>query len=204
MPSSSTSRSTRITGTPLSRRRTMWERSSVAGVTRMPLTRCSRKRSRYDPSRCALSSLLPRSTVMPASAARSSAPRATSAKKGLPTSRTTMPMLRLRPARSCRAASLRTKPSSSIACWTRSTVDGDTFEGRFRTLETVPTETDAAAATSRTLTTIESPSLFIERYRHRVHTATISGKRYPDPSPRGILRRLEGPRSTYRGSCARL
>ena len=52
---------------------------------------------------------------MPSSAARSSAPRATSVKNGLRTSSTTSPMLRLRPARSCRAASLRTKPSSSIA-----------------------------------------------------------------------------------------
>ena len=82
---------------------------------------------------------------MPSSAARSSAPRATSAKNGLPTSSTMSPMLRLRPARSCRAASLRTKPSSSIACMTRSTVAGDTFAGRFSTFETVPTETDAAS-----------------------------------------------------------
>ena len=96
---------------------------------------------------------------MPSSAARASAPRATSAKNGLPTSSTTRPMLRLRPARSWRAASLRTKPRSSIACITRSTVAGDTFDGRLSTFETVPTETDAATATSRTLTaTARSPS----------------------------------------------
>ena len=61
-------------------------------------------------------------------------------------------MLRLRPARSCRAASLRTKPSSAIAFCTRSTVAGATFSGLLSTLETVPTDTDAAAATSFTPT----------------------------------------------------
>ncbi len=39
------------------------------------------------------------------------------------------------------------------AC-TRATVSGDTFSGRLSTFETVPTETDAAAATSFTLTAI--------------------------------------------------
>jgi len=91
---------------------------------------------------------------MLSSAARSSAPRATSVKNGLRTSSTTSPMLRLRPARSCRAASLRTNPSSSIAAMTRATVSGATFSGRLSTFETVPTDTDAAAATSRTLTAI--------------------------------------------------
>ena len=47
--------------------------------------------------------------------ASSSTPRATSVKNGLATSSTTRPMVRLRPARSWRADSLRTKPSSSMA-----------------------------------------------------------------------------------------
>ena len=94
---------------------------------------------------------------MPSSAARSSAPRAMSVKNGLRTSSTIRPMLRLRPARSCRAASLRTKPSCSIACRTRSTVAGATFAGLLSTFETVPTDTDAAAATSRTLTATPVP-----------------------------------------------
>ena len=69
-----------------------------------------------------------------------------------------MPMLRLLPARSCRAASLRTKPSRSIAACTLATVSGATLSGWLSTFETVPTETDAAAATSRTLTDMPSPS----------------------------------------------
>ena len=65
-------------------------------------------------------------------------------------------MLRLDPARSCRAASLRTKPSASIAARTRSVVDGATLSGGFSTLETVPTDTPARSATSRTLIAISS------------------------------------------------
>ena len=94
---------------------------------------------------------------MPSSAARSSAPRATSVKNGLRTSSTTSPIVRLRPARSWRAASLRTNPSCSMAACTRSTVAGATLSGRLSTFETVPTDTDAAAATSRTLTAIGPP-----------------------------------------------
>ena len=63
-------------------------------------------------------------------------------------------MLRLRPARSWRAASLRTNPRLSMAARTRSAVAGATLSGRFSTFETVPTETAATAATSRTLTAI--------------------------------------------------
>ena len=51
--------------------------------------------------------------------ARSSAPRAMSVKNGLRMSSTTRPMLRLRPARSWRAASLRTNPRLSMAARTR-------------------------------------------------------------------------------------
>ena len=46
--------------------------------------------------------------------------------------------------------SLRTKPSSSIAWSTRSRVAAATSSGRFRTFDTVPTETPARAATSLT------------------------------------------------------
>ena len=88
----------------------------------------------------------------PSVAARSSAPRAISAKNGFAESSTTRPIEQLRPARSCRAASLRTKPSRSIAACTRATVSGPTLSDRLRTFDTMPTETDAAAATSFTLT----------------------------------------------------
>jgi hypothetical protein len=47
---------------------------------------------------------------------------------------------------------LETKPSSSIACCTFSSVAGATISGRLSTLETVPIETRALRATWRTLT----------------------------------------------------
>jgi len=77
-----------------------------------------------------------------------------SAKNGLRMSSTTRPIVRLRPARSWRAASLRTNPRRSMDACTRATVSGATFSGRLSTLETVPTETPASSATSRTLTAI--------------------------------------------------
>ena len=40
----------------------------------------------------------------------------------------------------------------AIAAWTRATVAGETFPGELSTFETVPTDTEAAAATSRMLT----------------------------------------------------
>ena len=80
--------------------------------------------------------------------ASSSTPRATSVKNGFATSRTTRPMVRLRPARSWRADSFLTKPSALIAAFTRSRVGWATMSGRFSTLETVPTDTPACAATS--------------------------------------------------------
>ena len=58
--------------------------------------------------------------------------------------------MRLVPARSWRADSLRTKPSSAIASSTLARVAPLTRSGRFRTLETVPSETPARAATSLT------------------------------------------------------
>ena len=61
-------------------------------------------------------------------------------------------MVRLRPARSWRAGSLRTKPRAMIANCTRVRVSSATRSGRFKTLETVPTETPARAATSLMLT----------------------------------------------------
>ena len=84
--------------------------------------------------------------------ASSSTPRARSVKKGFATSSTTRPIVRLRPARSWRADSFRTKPSSLIEAFTRSRVARATMSGRLSTLETVATETPAWAATSLMLT----------------------------------------------------
>ena len=90
-------------------------------------------------------------TESPLVAARSSAPRARSVKKGFRASRTMRPTVRLWPARSWRAASLRTKPSSLIAERTRWEAAAETLAGRLSTLDTVPTDTPARAATSRML-----------------------------------------------------
>lgn len=57
-------------------------------------------------------------------------------------------MIRLRPALSCRADSLRTYPSSSMAASTRVRVSGSTASGRLITWDTVPTEIPACRATS--------------------------------------------------------
>ena len=65
---------------------------------------------------------------------------------------TTMPIDRLRPARSCRADSLGTQPSLAMAVVTRSRVCSLTRSGEFTTLDTVPSETPASAATSFMLT----------------------------------------------------
>ena len=59
-------------------------------------------------------------------------------------------MVRLWPARSWRPDSLRTKPSSAIASSTRWRVASATTSGRFRTFDTVPTDTPARVATSLT------------------------------------------------------
>src|SRR5487761_402514 len=91
-------------------------------------------------------------TESPCSLASSSTPRATAVKKGFATSSTTTPIVRLRPARSWRADSLRTNPSALIAACTRARVSSETMSGRLRTLETVPTDTPACAATSLMLT----------------------------------------------------
>ena len=56
--------------------------------------------------------------------------------------------MRLPPPRSCRADSLRTKPSSAIEASTRLRVRSATTSGRLSTFETVPRETRACAATS--------------------------------------------------------
>ena len=84
--------------------------------------------------------------------ASSSTPRATSVKNAFATSSTTRPIVRLRPARSWRANSSLTKPSSVIAACTRSRVLCATISGWLMTLETVATETPASAATSLMLT----------------------------------------------------
>ena len=102
------------------------------------------------------SSLLHRMTASPDSLASSSTPRATSVKNGLATSSTTSPIVRLRPARSWRADSLRMKPSSLMAARTRLRVGSATTSGRFSTLETVPRETPARAATSLMLTGVSA------------------------------------------------
>jgi hypothetical protein len=93
--------------------------------------------------------------VMPSSAARSSAPRRDLGEERVPhvEHHESDAAAAARHA-AARAASLRTNPSSSIAAMTRATVSGATFSGRLSTFETVPTDTDAAAATSRTLTAI--------------------------------------------------
>src|SRR6516165_12127934 len=62
-------------------------------------------------------------TDRPDMLASSSTPRATSVKNGLATSRTTRPIVRLRPARSWRADSFLTNPSALIAAFTRSRVN---------------------------------------------------------------------------------
>ncbi len=65
-----------------------------------PRTRCSAKSDRYSASSAASCALLQTITPSPARRAARSAPRATSTKNGLPMSRTSSPMIRLRPARS--------------------------------------------------------------------------------------------------------
>ncbi len=57
-------------------------------------------------------------------------------------------MIRLLPERSWRADSSRTYPSCSIAARTLALVPSPTVSGRLITLETVPTDTPAARATS--------------------------------------------------------
>ncbi|GAA3095396.1 hypothetical protein GCM10020001_009290 [Nonomuraea salmonea] len=65
---------------------------------------------------------------------------------------TLRPIVLLCPARSVEAEPCRTNPSSLMAASTRSRVAGATLPGRFSTLETVPGETPASAATSLMLT----------------------------------------------------
>ena len=77
-------------------------------------------------------------------------PRAASVKKGLEMSWTSTPTNEEPPWRRRRAVSERTKPSSSIAARTLSKVGPATRSGWLRTCETVPTETPALSATSRT------------------------------------------------------
>ena len=87
-------------------------------------------------------------TARPDLLTSSSTPRATSVKNGFATSSTIRPIMRLRPARSCRADSFRTNPRALIEACTRSRVEAATTSGRFITLDTVPTDTPACAATS--------------------------------------------------------
>ena len=85
---------------------------------------------------------------MPLSRAISSTPLATSVKNGFDASSMRYAIVRLRPARRCRPASLRMKPNSTIARWTLRRVASLTDSGRLRTFDTVPTETPARFATS--------------------------------------------------------
>lgn len=64
-------------------------------------------------------------------------------KNGFAESRTTEPMVRLRPTRSWRAVSFRTKPNASISAVTRWVRSKETRSGLLRTFETVPVETRA-------------------------------------------------------------
>src|SRR5689334_4846424 len=74
-------------------------------------------------------------------------------------------MVRLRPAASWRAEALGTNPSSAMADSTRARVAGRTESGRFRTLETVPSDTPALAATSLMLTDAIRTPFDDARYR---------------------------------------
>src|SRR5690349_682066 len=114
----------------------------------MPSTCCCTSRSRWRASRPGSPPLLHTTTWASCCSASSSAPSTMSVKKGLATSSTTTAMVRLSPARSWRAGSLRTKPSSWIARSTRARRSGLTRSGRLRTLLTVPSETPASRATS--------------------------------------------------------
>jgi hypothetical protein len=78
-------------------------------------------------------------------------------------------MLRLRPARSCRAESLRMYPSALIASTTRWRVPGDTRSGRFRTLLTVPIDTPAWRATSLMLADAIAPGQPLWSSARQVH-----------------------------------
>jgi hypothetical protein len=84
--------------------------------------------------------------------AASSAPRAISVNKGFETSGSINAKVFEFDAWIFFAKLLETNPSSSIACWTLTSVAGATISGRFRTLETVPIDTRALRATWRTLT----------------------------------------------------
>jgi hypothetical protein len=82
-----------------------------------------------------------------------------SVKNGLAMSIATNPIDELRPARSCRVDSLRTEPSLSIAAWHLGRGVGRDQVGEFRTLEAVPADTPASAATSFMLTIDRSAML---------------------------------------------
>src|SRR5215831_9400151 len=134
-------------------------------------------------------------TDRPDMLASSSTPRATSVKNGLATSRTTRPIVRLRPARSWRADSFLTNPRALIAAFTRSRVGCATMSGRFSTLETVPTETPACAATSLMLMgaltdVLPEPDSQFHRRRWNVSNA-VPDRRSP---PRWSLESRQPPR----------
>ena len=120
------------------------------GVTMTPRTSSPARRLMSSRSRSGSESVEPSMGTRPPWRSRSSIPRAASVKKGLEMSWTRTPTREDPPWRRRRAVSERTKPSSAMAASTRSRVPRATRSGWLSTWETVPTETPASWATSRT------------------------------------------------------
>ena len=131
--------------------------------------------------------------------ASSSTPRARSVKNGLATSSTTRPIVRLRPARSCRADSLRTKPSSLIEACTRSRV-GSGHD--LRPVEHVGDRGDGDAGVRGDLTDADrhvhpllewtdrqSPVCALERVKPRGYSSRAAARSQARVSPAGEKRR---------------
>ena len=120
------------------------------GVTMTPRTSSPARRLMSSRSRSGSESVEPSMGTRPPWRSRSSIPRAASVKKGGEMSWTRTPTREDPPWRRRRAVSERTKPSSAMAASTRSRVPRETRSGWLSTWETVPTETPANWATSRT------------------------------------------------------
>ena len=97
--------------------------------------------------------------------------------------------MRLPPPRSWRADSLRTNPSSAIAASTRWRVRSATTSGRLSTLETVPSETRACAATSFMLgePATRASSRLAVIFTARLETCKPQGPSRIDPALMGDL-----------------
>ncbi|GAA3640080.1 hypothetical protein GCM10022200_24590 [Microbacterium awajiense] len=72
-----------------------------------------------------------------------------------------------------------------MAASTRATVAGATLSGRLSTFETVPTDTEAAMATSRTLTLMLG-SRSLSRPLKRYPFAAMRGPTHADVEPRTL------------------